>query len=108
MLTGYRLKERVKPYAVKQGALAHPIRLSILYLLSHGPMVAHEIVTCLDYKENLVSHHVKILLRAAWITKEKKGKNVVYSLKERQLFTFYRLFDDTPLYHSVISKKKLS
>jgi DNA-binding transcriptional ArsR family regulator len=108
MLTGYRLKERVKPYSQRQNAVAHPIRLSILYLLAHGSMVMHDIVECLDYKENLVAHHLHILLKAGWVTKEKKGKNVVYSLKERQLFTFYRLFDDTPLYHSVISKKKLS
>lgn len=108
MLTGYRLQERVKPYAKRQQAIAHPIRLSILYLLSHDPMTPHEMASCLDYRENLVAHHLHILLRAGWITKEKKGKNVVYALKERQLFTFYRLFDDTPLYYDVISKKKLS
>lgn len=108
MLTGYRLKERVMPYATRQSAIGHPIRLSILYLLSHGPMVMHDIVENLDYKENLVAHHLHVLLKAGWVTKEKKGKNVVYAIKERQLFSFYRLFDGTPLYYEVISKKKLS
>jgi DNA-binding transcriptional ArsR family regulator len=105
MLTGYRLKERVKPYAERQGALAHPIRLSILHILAHGPMVMYEIVKHLDYKETVVAHHLHTLLKAGWITKEKKGKNVVYSFKERQLFSFYRLFEDTPLRREVIEKR---
>jgi len=105
MITGYRLKERVKPYAERQEAIAHPIRLSILHILAHGPMVMHEIAKNVDYKENLVAHHLHTLLKAGWITKEKKGRNVVYAFKERQLFSFYRLFEDTPLYREVIEKR---
>jgi DNA-binding transcriptional ArsR family regulator len=105
MLTGIRLREKVKPFAIRQTALAHPIRLSILYLLANSPMLMHEIAENVDYPGNLVSHHLSVLLKGGWVQKVKLGKTVTYSLREHALFDFFRLFEGTSLERNVIEKR---
>ncbi len=99
------MKEKVKPHAKKIQGIAHPIRLSILYLFAHNDFPLHEIAENLDYPSNLVSHHLTILLGSGWVIKKKWKQYVYYHLKTRMLFDWYRLFVDTPLQKEVISKK---
>jgi len=105
MITGVRLKEKVKPYAKKIVGIAHPIRLSILYLLAFKDFPLHEIAENLDYPQNLVSHHLTTLGKGGWVEKKKWKQYVYYHLKHRQLFDWYRLFSGSPLEKEVISKK---
>ena len=108
MITGVRLKEKVKPFAKRMEGIAHPIRLSILYLLAYKDFPLHEIAENLDYPQNLVSHHLKTLSSAGWVVKKKWKQYVYYHLKTRVLFDWYRLFSGTPLEKEVISKKLAS
>jgi DNA-binding transcriptional ArsR family regulator len=105
MITGVRLKEKVKPFAKRMEGIAHPIRLSILYLLAYKDFPLHEIAENLDYPQNLVSHHLGTLLSAGWVVKKKWKQYVYYHLKTRVLFDWYRLFSGTPLEKEVINKK---
>jgi len=108
MVTGVRLKERVKPFAKRMEGIAHPIRLSILYILAFKEYPLHEIAENLDYKPNLVSHHLTILQSSGWVEKKKWKQYVYYHLKHRVLFDWYRLFNETPLAKEVIAKKLAS
>jgi len=105
MLTGVRLKEKAKPFAKRMEGIAHPIRLSILYLLAFKDFQLHELAENLDYQPNLVSHHVSKLVSSGWVEKKKWKQYVYYHLKTRVLFDWYRLFAGTPLEKEVISKK---
>lgn len=105
MLTGIRLKERSKQFSKKLQGLAHPIRLSIVYMLAFKDFQLYEISENLDYPPNLISHHIKTLQRSGWVVKKKWKQYAYYHLKTRILFDWYRLFIDTPLQKDIISKK---
>ena len=97
MLTGVRLKEKVKPLAKKIQAAAHPHRLAILYLLAHDSMWPRDFVDALGLAESLVAHHLKQLYRNGWVTKSRIGKHVTYQLKSEAFGEVTKLFVDTPL-----------
>jgi DNA-binding transcriptional ArsR family regulator len=105
MLTGIRLKEKVKPFALRERAIAHPIRLSILYILAHGAYNLSDIALSIDYSPNLVAHHLKVLMRGGWVGKSKVAGTYLYTLNERMLFDFFRLFEGTALERNVIEKR---
>jgi len=105
MLTGIRLKEKTKPIAKRIEGIAHPIRLSILYLLAHKDFPLHELSEYIDYPSNLISHHINTLQSSGWVTKKKWKQYVYYHLKTRVLFDWYRLFSGTPLDKEIIRKK---
>ncbi|MFZ5845199.1 MAG: ArsR/SmtB family transcription factor [Patescibacteria group bacterium] len=104
MLTGGRLKEKVKPFAKNLRAIAHPYRLAILYLLSHEPMWVRDLVLYLNLPENLIAHHLKIMHLAGWVLKTREGKNVSYRLNEKAFFELNRLLDGTPFSRQTLSK----
>jgi len=105
MVTGIRLKEKVKPFAKRIQGISHPIRLSILYILAFKDFPLHEIAENLDYPQNLISHHITQLVSSGWVEKKRWKQNMYYHLKQRVLFDWYRLFSETPLQKEVISKK---
>jgi len=105
MVTGIRLKEKVKPFAKRIQGISHPIRLSILYVLAFKDFPLHEIAENLDYPSNLISHHITTLVKSGWVEKKKWKQYVYYHLKHRILFDWYRLFIGTPLQQEVIYKK---
>lgn len=105
MLTGIRLKEKMRLFAPKMHALGHPHRLAILHILAHGELPLHEIVSNLDEKENLVSHHIKKLLNAGWVWKRIEGRQTYYVLKERGFFELFRMLVETPFYRTILSKQ---
>lgn len=104
MLTRARLREKVKPFARRLRGIAQISRLSILYLLSHGPMIVRDIGEDLAMPQPLVAHHLKQMYRSGWIVRTKRGREVVYQLKEKSFFEFFRLFEDTPFEKEVLSK----
>jgi len=104
MVTGARLKEKVKPYAKRIRAIAHPHRIAILYLLAHDPLWVRDIVDHLGLKENLVAHHLKQLNLAGWVVKTREGRNVTYRLNDQAFFEFNKLFTDSPFDRDVLSK----
>jgi len=105
MITGVRLKEKVKPFSKRMQGIAHPIRLSILYILAFKDFPLHEIAANLDYRPNLISHHLNILLSSGWVEKKKWKQYVYYHLRHKVLFDWYRLFVETPLQKEVIGRK---
>lgn len=60
--------------------IAEPNRLRILCLLSAGPQCVCEIEGCCGLRQNLVSHHLKVLKDAGLISAAKKKQWKYYSL----------------------------
>lgn len=105
MLTGIRLKEKTRIFALKMQALGHAHRLAILHVLAYGELPLHEIVGNLDEAENLVSHHIKKLLTTGWVGKRVEGRQTYYFLKERGFFELFRMLVETPFYRTTLSKQ---
>ena len=62
-------------------APADPNRRKILSMLKSGEMNAGEIAEKFDMSKPSISNHLNILKQADLVDAEKKGQNVVYSLK---------------------------
>ena len=104
MLSGTRLKEKVKPFTKRMKGIAHTHRLAILYLLAHEPMEVRDITDNVGVAENLVAHHLKQMYLAGWVLKTKQGRNVTYRLNEKAFFELNRMIADTPFDRQVLSK----
>ncbi len=95
MLTKNRLKDKVRPVARQMEGIANVYRLSIVYLLAGGDLLTREIVDALGIRENLVSHHLKILEATGWITKVRIGRKVTCKLNNKALSSLQRLLFPT-------------
>ena len=60
--------------------LANPTRLAIVELLEEKPMSVTELVEALGQEQSMVSHNLSPLVRCHFVTRERRGKNNVYSL----------------------------
>lgn len=67
-------------------ALAHPLRLGIVYLLSeHDAMRVTEIYKRLNIGQAEASRQLGVLRRSGLLNAERSGKNIWYSLKNRKV-----------------------
>lgn len=87
MTSGKRLLGKVAQYAVLLRGIAHPHRLAILHLLANDPTWPEDITRHMTIPQNLVSHHLKAMLRSGWIKKHREGKHVIYQLNKKAFKT---------------------
>ena len=59
-------------------ALADPLRLSILRVLSHDSFGVLELCTVFDIKQSALSHHLKVLLQSGLVTRRRDGNSIFY------------------------------
>ena len=63
-------------------AAADPTRLAILRQLSaEGVTCACDFTACCDVAQPTVSHHLRVLREAGWVTSERRGTWIWYSLR---------------------------
>jgi DNA-binding transcriptional ArsR family regulator len=67
-------------------ALADPIRLRMLGLLSSREMCVCEVMVALDLTQPTASHHLRILENVGLVKDRKEGKWVFYSIAKPYLF----------------------
>jgi len=89
-MTNVSYEECIMVMWVKQGlttlcygffsTLANPTRLAIVELLEEKPMSVTELVEALGQEQSMVSHNLRPLVRCHFVTRERRGKNNVYSL----------------------------
>ena len=60
--------------------LANSTRLAIIELLEERSMSVTELVEALGEEQSMVSHNLRPLVRCHFVTRERQGKNNVYSL----------------------------
>ncbi len=77
------MKKVTDPDALLFQGAADPTRLSILRQLSGSgaPVCACDFTSCCDVAQPTVSHHLKVLRESGWVTAERRGTNVYYSLR---------------------------
>jgi ArsR family transcriptional regulator len=70
-------------------AAADPTRLAILRRLSAtGPVCACEFTATTGVRQPTVSHHLKVLREAGWITGERRGTWIWYSIRPEAVARF--------------------
>jgi ArsR family transcriptional regulator len=90
MLDG--MKRQTDPDVRLLQAAADPTRLAILRQLSDCEEVcACDFTACCDVSQPTVSHHLKVLREAGWITGERRGTWVWYSLRPEAVARFREL-----------------
>jgi ArsR family transcriptional regulator len=75
-------------------ALGDPVRLRLLGLLLTDPggeVCACDVVAPLGRSQPTVSHHLKVLREAGWISGERRGTWIWYSLRPEAVVRFRRL-----------------
>ncbi|MFP4090268.1 MAG: ArsR/SmtB family transcription factor [Cyclobacteriaceae bacterium] len=66
--------------------LAHPLRLSIVDLLTNNDRLSvNEICNMLDSEQSLTSHHLSNMKLKGILDSEREGKNIYYSLKLKEV-----------------------
>lgn len=78
------------------GTLANPTRLAILEVLNKGPKSVSEIASKLKQEQSMISHNLKPLERCAFVFKERKKKQQIYSLNAETMKPLFKLF----IFHS--------
>lgn len=71
-------------------ALAAPIRLAIIDLLTGADRCVHELVDAVGVTQPLVSQHLKTLRAAGLVTTRRRGREVVYQLADEHVVTIVR------------------
>lgn len=73
--------------------IAEPNRLKIICLLIPGTRCVCEIQETLSLRQNLVSHHLRILKKNGLITNKKKGQWMHYSLNRKKIQKYKNIFN---------------
>jgi ArsR family transcriptional regulator, arsenate/arsenite/antimonite-responsive transcriptional repressor len=75
------MKRSIDPDVRLLQAAADPTRLAILRQLSgQGAVCACDLTACCDVAQPTVSHHLKVLREAGWVSGERRGSWVHYRL----------------------------
>ncbi len=62
--------------------LAHPVRLRIVQLLLHGRYTVGELAADCGIQDNVGSEHLRLLQRCGFLTSEREGRRVYYTVAE--------------------------
>jgi len=65
--------------------LGHPIRLEIVNLLLNEEKYVWNIWSALQLQQSIVSQHLAILRKKGIVNHERKGTNVKYSIKDKNI-----------------------
>ena len=89
-----KVEDKYKEWANILKALAHPIRLYIVELLSKGEKCVCEIDEQLHIDISTVSRHLATLRRAGLIKDDRRGNQVFYSLQIPCVMNFFKCSDE--------------
>jgi DNA-binding transcriptional ArsR family regulator len=81
-------KMQDEEFADVMRALGHPVRLSILRILSEkaqNDCCCTDVTECLPLAQSTVSQHIKVLVDAGLVERSPKGTRNCYSLNARRL-----------------------
>lgn len=68
-------------------AMAHPVRIRVLEILRDGEVAVADVQTQVDADVANISQHLAVLRRAGIVTARKTGLNVLYSVRDTEVFT---------------------
>ena len=83
------MKRSTDPDVLLLQATADPTRLSILRQLSaQGPVCACDFTDCCGIGQPTVSHHLRVLREAGWVTAERRGTWIWYAIRPEAVARF--------------------
>jgi ArsR family transcriptional regulator len=84
------MKRITDPDALLLQGAADPTRLAILRQLSSAAaeVCACDFTACCEVAQPTVSHHLKVLREAGWVTSERRGSWVYYRLRDDAVVRF--------------------
>jgi ArsR family transcriptional regulator, arsenate/arsenite/antimonite-responsive transcriptional repressor len=86
------MKRSTDPDVLLLQATADPTRLSILRQLSaEGAVCACDFSDCCGVGQPTVSHHLKVLREAGWVTGERRGTWIWYAIRPEAVTRFREL-----------------
>jgi ArsR family transcriptional regulator len=86
------MKRATDPDVLLLQAVADPMRLSILRQLSaEGAVCACDFTDCCGIGQPTVSHHLRVLRTAGWVTSQRQGTWIYYSLRPEAVARFREL-----------------
>jgi len=89
------MKRQTDPDVRLLQAAADPTRLAILRQLSDtGEVCACDFTDCCGVSQPTVSHHLKVLREAGWVTGERRGIWIWYALRPEAVLRFRELAGD--------------
>lgn len=65
--------------------LAHPHRLRIVQMLLAGSYTVGELATACEIPSHMASEHLRLMQRAGFLSAEKEGRRVYYTIAEPHL-----------------------
>jgi DNA-binding transcriptional ArsR family regulator len=68
-------------------ALSDPTRRAMIERLSHGPASVHTLTEPFDLSQQMISKHIAYLVRARIVTKTKRGRESVCTLRPESIKT---------------------
>ena len=71
--------------AVMLRSIAHPVRLSIIMLLEGQTLKVGDIQAALGEKQSVTSQHLSAMAQRGILGRERKGNNVFYYIKKREV-----------------------
>ncbi len=86
--------ENIEEAAEAMQAMAHPMRLKILCLLSSGELAVGEIVEAVGTTQGNVSQHLGILRDRGLITSRGEGRQVLYKIEDARVLKMITLTRD--------------
>jgi ArsR family transcriptional regulator len=85
-ISQHRSVEKLEKVAFILKTLSHPLRLSIVDILSqHEKLSVNEICQALNSEQSLTSHHLSNMKLKGILSSTRDGKNIYYSLKMKEV-----------------------
>lgn len=86
--------ENIEQAAMAMQAMAHPLRIKILCLLSSGEIAVGEIVEAVGTTQGNVSQHLGILKASGMITSRNEGKKTFYRIDDKRVIKIVAMTRD--------------
>ena len=86
--------QNIEEAAVAMQAMAHPLRIKILCLLSSGQIAVQEIVEAVGTTQGNVSQHLAILKASGMIVSRNEGKKIFYRIGDPRVVKLIALTRD--------------
>jgi ArsR family transcriptional regulator len=84
-------KLTLKPKTLRK--LLAKVRIKILAILYNKDTCACEIVKEVNLKNNLISHHLKVLSDMSFVKNKRNGRHMIYSLNPSKRETVKKILD---------------
>jgi DNA-binding transcriptional ArsR family regulator len=95
VVTKARSIEKLEKAAFILKTLSHPLRLSMVDILSQqDKMSVNEICQALDSEQSLTSHHLSNMKLKGILSSSREGKNIYYSLKMKEVVKILACMDN--------------